>query len=784
LAPSPDPSTVTWNGGAPPPATELVTGADRYLVIAPLGRGGSGEVHAAWDRVLERRVALKWLHPEPAGQRGEQLLSEAQALARLRHPNVVAVHDVGDVDGRVFLAMDFIAGPTLGHWLAAEPRSWRSIVRVFGEAGRGLAALHGVGLVHRDFKPSNVLVAPGDHAVLTDLGLARGTTAGARGARRPGEILGTPAYMAPEQRRGESADERSDQYSFAVALAEALASPRPGPPGRLARALRRALAEDPAARFSRLEGLLAELDRSLSPRRGIVSAIVVTLVGALGLGGGAVAVHRRANLCAGGAARVAAVLGPERGATLRAALIASGQVRAGAEAERAWARIESWGRDWAHAHRAACAATHFAGEQSADLLDRRMACLTRSLHETDAVLQALASTDAAELEALPRILGALPPLEICAQESALLARTPPPADPALAARINRLEKAQVRAHAELRVGRYEQAYSRLSELLPAVRATAYRPLVAETEAHLGEALARLGRFEDALEAWDRALVAGLAGGDDAALAGAAGSRAWVLGQLSRFTEAHRALDLADAALLRLGDNPRLAARFANYRGEILSRQGRHEEALVALTQAVEIGRRAGGRIEPWDHAVNLNNLAGALANAGRHREAIARFSEALAAKRTALGPGHPSLATTLANLGTLLRKTGDPAAGLPYLEEARAIHSALPAGHPDRLSTEINYGALVNQLGRRQEALAVLDAAVAGWRQLPPERPPLAFALLFRGHTLHALGRREPARRDFDEALGILARTLGPDHPSLAARRAEIAAWQAERSPV
>ncbi|MFP2933416.1 protein kinase domain-containing protein, partial [Pyxidicoccus sp. 3LG] len=219
----------------------------RYVVLERIGSGAMGVVYAAYDPELDRQVALKVLRPE--GRLVEELrlrlLLEAQALARLSHANVVTVHDVGRYGDGVFLAMELVDGVTLAEWLK-QPRAWEEVLRVFTGAGRGLAAAHAAGLVHRDFKPTNVLVGRDGRARVTDFGMARplnrGDDAPSRGQVEPGPspssvlaspltrtgvLLGTPAYMAPELLQGQRADALSDQFSFCVALYEALYGQRP-----------------------------------------------------------------------------------------------------------------------------------------------------------------------------------------------------------------------------------------------------------------------------------------------------------------------------------------------------------------------------------------------------------------------------------------------------------------------------------------------------------------------------------------------------------------------------
>ncbi len=296
----------------------------RYVVDQPIGSGGMGVVYAAYDPQLDRKVALKLLHHVHGADAASQtrLLHEAQAMARLSHPNVVAVHDAGEHDGRVFVAMELIDGKTLADWLASESRSWRAVVDVFVAAGRGLAAAHVAGLVHRDFKPQNVLIGGDGRARVTDFGLARSyfesalATPASRGSQplieamtQTGSLAGTPAYMAPEQFAQQPANARTDQFSFCVAFYEALYGERPFPgetlvqlaesvtsgtlrgrrrssavPEWLHAILVRGLALAPEKRFPSLDTLLEEIHGHLSRPRGrrkwfaaiAVSAVVFT----------------------------------------------------------------------------------------------------------------------------------------------------------------------------------------------------------------------------------------------------------------------------------------------------------------------------------------------------------------------------------------------------------------------------------------------------------------------------------------------------------------------------
>ncbi len=307
----------------------------RYVVVGQLGEGGMGVVYAAHDPELDRRVALKLMRRSAPADEGSaqsqqrRLLREAHAMARLTHPNVIVVHDVGPFADGVFIAMELVDGETLGRWLR-EPRPWRLVLERFLLAGRGLQAAHAAGLVHRDFKPDNVLVGKDGRVRVTDFGLARLTGARASASRergddvvsplrlmltRTGALIGTPAYMAPEQLDGASTDVRTDVFSFCVALFEGLYRQRPfigatlrelrdaiteqrvaavvdrGVPARMRRVLGRGLRADAAERYPDMGALLAAIEEAARPS-GKPRLFALATTAALGLAVAAVVVQR------------------------------------------------------------------------------------------------------------------------------------------------------------------------------------------------------------------------------------------------------------------------------------------------------------------------------------------------------------------------------------------------------------------------------------------------------------------------------------------------------------
>jgi eukaryotic-like serine/threonine-protein kinase len=267
---------------------------DRYVIIDAVGVGGMGVVYSAYDPELDRKVALKLFRaydgPIPMEERRTRLLREAQAMARIAHPNVVAVYDAGTFEQQVFLAMQFVEGRTLRAWLREQPRTVAEILSAFEQAGQGLAAAHAAGVVHRDFKPDNILVSRDGVVRVTDFGLARGAnfvdlpaetprprripagTALATPLTTAGSVMGTPGYMAPEQERGGVTDARTDQYGFCASLLEALTGQRPDAksafegalsfealPASVRRVVRKGLSTDPANRYESMSALLEAL---------------------------------------------------------------------------------------------------------------------------------------------------------------------------------------------------------------------------------------------------------------------------------------------------------------------------------------------------------------------------------------------------------------------------------------------------------------------------------------------------------------------------------------------
>jgi hypothetical protein len=462
----------------------------RFFLLDRVGEGGMGLVWAAYDPQLDRKVALKFVHAGAADPSGASLLREAQAIAKVSHPNVVAVHDVGADGDRVYLAEEFVRGSDLSAWLRARRALGRADRRGLPPAAQGLAAAHAAGVVHRDFKPANAIVGEDDgRARVVDFGLACSSPAGAAsgappagpdvdiaplsatarspalgGSDRtaPGTVLGTPLYMSPEQHAGQPADARSDQFSFCASLYEALygelpfegrtlqelawaktrGAVRPPPrgtrvPGRLREVLLRGLQADAARRHPSMEALVAALGRAAAPRgrrlaQGAVAAAVL-VAAAVAVAG---VVQQRRGLCRGAERKLAGVWDEARRRAVREAFLATGAPYAPRALQGAQEGLDAYGRELVAMHQEACEATRLRGEQSEEALDLRMGCLSRRLKELGAAADLFARADAQVVRTAAQVVAGLAPLADCADVAALKAPLAPPRDEAARRRVD------------------------------------------------------------------------------------------------------------------------------------------------------------------------------------------------------------------------------------------------------------------------------------------------------------------------------------------------------------
>jgi pentatricopeptide repeat protein len=772
----------------------------RYVILRTIGQGGMGVVYAGYDPELERKVALKLLRPDRS--RGEaarlRLLREAQAIARLSHLNVVTVFDTGSFGDQVFIAMELVPGRTLREWLDERGRRpWREVVPLFLAAGRGLAAAHAAGLVHRDFKPENVLLGDDGRVRVVDFGLARPAGIDAAGEEGSpvsspvssgmlgspitdhGVVLGTPAYMAPEQLNGAAADARSDQYGFCVALWEALYGTRPaaGAPSEappcsrvppwLRQALARGLSADPADRHPSMDALLAVLGRDpwILRRRALAAAAVLIAAGAAGLAWE----HSRQGLCRGGEDRVAGLWNAPRKQAVHAVFAAT---RA-AYAEPAWRAVESaldrYFGAWAAAHREACAATRIRGEQSEDLLDRRMSCLDQRFREAAALVDVFAQADPGVVKNAVNATGKLAGVEDCSDAAALMAPVPRPRDPRLRARIAAAEQRLARAQALSDAGRDAAALQDLDGVAGEARAVAYRPLEAKALYLKGYAQNMLGHSHEAEAALFDSIVAAQAGGDREETGLAASQLARAVGlEQGRRDEAHRWIRLAQASIEGIKGNGVVKVKLLNNLGAVLQRDGLYAEEEATYRRALDLAERGVGPDSALTATV-LSNLGIALSLRGRYEESVQVSLRGLAIRRRVLAPGHPDLARSYNTLANAYSSLGRRDEALSMYRQAHEVFAAsYGEGHPMTASADGNLGILLKDLRRFREALEYDRKSLAAFQANEPDGPSTAMALSNLGELLGIEKRYAEALPAYQKALAIDEKLLGPAHPDLA----------------
>jgi tetratricopeptide (TPR) repeat protein len=777
----------------------------RYLILELLGAGGMGVVYAAWDPTLQRRVAVKLLRRRASEARVAELqarlLREAQAMARLNHPHVIAVHDVGTFRGQVFVAMELVDGQTLTAWLR-EPRAVDEVLRVYRAAGEGLAAAHDAGLVHRDFKPDNVLVGKDGRVRVTDFGLARSVGAGdeltASGRAAPqdvaltrsGDLVGTPVYMSPEQWSDREADARSDQWSYCVALYEGLFGRRPfngpslrelrqtilaghperprrdGVPAAVRDAVLRGLEVEPERRFPSMRALLGALDHDLHARRRRVRQIVAAVALVAVATTATSLTLRRRNLCRGADRQLAAAWDPARRRAMAGAFAATGIPFAAAAWDKTAEVIDGWTRRWVSMHEEACEATRVRGEQSEELLDLRMQCLAERLDELRSLGDEYLRPDAALVERSVTAASGLQRVEDCADARALSSRTRPPRDAATRAKIEALSRKLAGVSALVDAARYTEAVKQATPLADEARATGHRPTEAHALLLLAQAEQGSADAKAAEPTLHRAIEAAEAGRDDQAAARGWGALAYLVGErLNRFSDERLFLDHARAALERLGGDAAIEQDLANTAGALAYHEGRRDDELKEFERAVALRAKMSGP----DDGRALTNLAMAIADVGRLDDSIAAFQKALTVREALFGPHHPEVALTLDGMAGTLEAAGRDAEAMDAFRRALRIREeALGLQHPDLAMSLNGIATLLQRQGKFDEAIRAHERVLAiVEKDAGKESLPAATVLANLSADYGAQGKGEPAVEYSARALAIKEKLLGPNEPEL-----------------
>lgn len=797
--------TIVGSGGAPeeraepgwPEQTPDSSRVGRYVIVQRIGRGAMGEVFAAYDPELDRKVAVKLLHQSRSTEKArKQMVREAQALAKLTHPNVVTVHDVGKHHERVFIAMEFVEGTTLTDWvdmLEDGPQRWRKVLEVFRGAGEGLAAAHGAGIVHRDFKPDNVLVAPDGRARVADFGLALPVsdpdedpsahpTPTETARTDPGGLVGTPAYMSPEQFGFRAPGSASDQFSFCVALYEALFEQRPfdgknttalmmsvlagdlidppsdtDVPARVRRAVMRGLSVDPEDRWPSMADLVAALTPE-PPRRRSRVPLVAAAGFATALGAVVVVQAGDEPGCEKAGDLAERMFTGEHRRSIDEAFDRTGASYATDTKRRVVERLEYYAAAWSEIHEDACT-DHSRGVVSDVLLDRKMECLQRRQREFDSLVGVLVAADADVVRNSISATQGLGSLMTCEDADALeLAYDPPP--PAIAEEVDAQREALVEVRTLYRAGRWDDARARAESVAQRAAALDYRPLRVEAGMELGRAQETLGDYDGAKASLDSAWHEALAIGYDQAAVEVAILLVDVTGYRLELREAadQRAADAA-ALLERIDtrtakDKRMLEAQLLQARARTELRVPDFEPAGDYLRQAHEIVIEVHGE-DSLEAAASLRRLGVLEAARRRPDDAVPLLEQSLAIMRRHLGESHPEIAGSLNNLALTYKNQGRREEAARAFEEAAAlVKEQLGPRHP---TTHMIWRNLANTYRSSQDQPKAIDA-YRRWEESVPVDGVLdpATLVLYAG-SLHELDRDAEAASKLELGIDIAA---------------------------
>ena len=768
---------------------ERGTTVGRYVVLDRLGEGGMGIVYRAFDPELDRMVALKLLHTR--SQTGTTigdptwLLREAQAMARLSHPNVVVVHDVGVVtDDQVFIAMELVDGITLRAWLA-DRHSWREVRDIMLAAGAGLAAAHHAKLVHRDFKTENVIVGKDGRVRVMDFGLAshrRGDTIPPPGDHDPlvptapdltvvDGVIGTPAYMAPELFDGDSADARSDQFSFGVVLYEALAGKRPyttelvptksSPPpalpptvpARIADVALRAIAIDPTKRFASMDELLAALavDPTAPRRRIAIGLGAIITVAAVVVG--TRLVSSPAAPCQGIAQRMTGVWDAPTQAKIQTAYLATKLEFAGKAYAALAPALDHYAQAWVDMSTESCQATRVRRDQTEDVLTLRQACLDQELVELGALTKLLAEPNQLVIVKAAGVVEELDKVSRCANVRALRAPLAPP--PEVAPKVPEVHQLFAEAKADVITSRVLPAGIAADKAVTLAKTTGFPPILAEAMIVQG-GVQRANNDPAAIATLTQgAWIAETAQRDDLVTrAGVALANLAIEATPPQPAVARVWLGLALAAARRVGLDHVFESDFKLVEAVLDIQEGNVTAAVAAGEASFAASEKEYGK----DSGVLFGHeilFAGTLARALQYAKAAPHYEHALSVRAQLVGEAYPEVALTLSNLAVCYHFMGELDKARTTFAKALALREKLfgPAS-PVLVPTLDNYGVFLTQTDDPAKARAMLERALVLAAGIPgKDSPDYHVVATDRADAVVAEGKLAEAHALFDDLL-------------------------------
>lgn len=778
------------------------TPVGRYVILDQVGRGGMGEVYSAFDPQLDRRIALKFLRGA-GSEDAERLLEEARTLAQLSHPNVLPVFDVGTFGASTFIATEFVQGGTLREWLDQGRHEPNAAIELFITAGEGLKAAHQAGVIHRDFKPSNVLLGDDGRVRVADFGVAKRTGFEKHGRSSDGQedsadswtadgsVSGTPGYMSPEQIRGEDQDARTDQFSFACALYEALTGARPfesislkrrlesienadfsslasvkGLSERSRSAIRRMLAFDRDSRFDDMEQALSTLSPTSAQRRWWM-ATAASLAVAIAAAGVAIwqgSKDEPVALCLGGGERIASVWNDNRRDLLNEVFADTPEP----VWQSAQSHLDTYADEWNEAYTQSCEATHVLGEQSAQLLDHSMSCLDGRLAELSAAVDLFAEGETADRLNAVRVTGQLSPVSACTNRERLLAADPLPERPEERAVYNRLRDAVAQTKVLMDGRRYETVIEDGTRFADEAREAGFLATESVARNLVGDAMERLGQVEEAKGSYLRGIVAGIQGGSNERAARAAAGIAWPVSRLGESKRALEWLELAQALMHSVPHDPLLEAHVHTALSTVYQELADYEKSIQHAEQAYQIELQNRG-LDHLKTASSYANLGNAKRFLGDFEGMIEHTRAAIEVFEPKLGFKHRDTLQLYTNLAGVLTELDRAKEALPIMLRTREAMVELYG--PDNLETafqNINLGAGFAGVGRHEEAVSAYQDSIDGFSKNLPEGH-IYFAYAFNGAaaSMLALERNSEALEMIQPAWSIV--TSQETHPQLIA---------------
>ena len=763
----------------------------RFVVLRGIGRGGMGMVVAAHDPELDRNVALKVLYPDSRARvlGSERLQREAQAMARLAHPNVVTVYEVGTTATHSFIVMELVEGQTLNTWLQTR-RSDREVLAMLIGAGRGLEAAHRAGIVHRDFKPENVLIGTDGRPRVGDFGLATSRRIEEPGSTVCAQAIGTPAYMSPEQWKADAVDSRSDQFSFCVTAWRAMWRTPPfvapdaaglrrevvsgqitplSNAGRRSRwlvpILTRGLALDPNDRWPSMTELLDALERRLvaTRRTTIIAAAAAGLVSTVAVAAITSGIRNESPMCAPPNARIEAVWSRVRRAAVEMHLFAIDPAR-GADRFRAISRqLDQGAVGWGRMHIEACRATRSEGRQSDTLLDLRMTCLDEWMQRFDSTVEGLERAWNPEmLESAVKALTAVDRLSRCADTTLLQAEAPPPVDELLRVQAATVAD-EVRALHAMSAPIDAALEARAQAAVTRARSIGYAPVTLDAL----NARAQLSLRREDLETATRSLrelveVAAIAHNDEQ------GSLGWaklvhIAGYFEGHTsEANAMLPAARAASARAGNPPEVYAEVLTAAAEVQTAQGDLDGAVASLERArselVRNGASEWGSQSAPQLGRVLHALAVAYATAEREAEAAPHAQRAIDIFDRSYGRDTIESAASHLILSQVLRNQGKLDEGERHARESIRIRESIAGESAALAEALIVLVDILVAANRLDEATAFSARAMAMARGTMPADARLCGVLASVGDLYAAMRRLDEALATYDEIIRIVER--------------------------